>query len=230
MSRKSSRSVKRFDYKIFNEQGIKVPMAQEGMSEEIDLSEMDTLVDSETKLSYKLRRLLEEHDLQFLFSVSDVETAISEMREAVEKFEDIHIQLKRGFGEEKYIELYPDFFARLKPKTDWIVQAKRVLHERKTAEKEEQKAMEAQEHSYRELEKTFHREVEQEGVKTKLRNAFARQFRRVEDDILSIHHSNSHFVDDIHRDILHSRQLLKEFNDIDYEFETALGNDYKDEF
>ena len=106
MSRKSSRSVKRFDYKIFNEQGIKVPMAQEGMSEEIDLSEMDTLVDSETKV---LRRLLEEHDLQFLFSVSDVETAISEMREAVEKCEDIHIWLKRGFGEEKYIELYPDF-------------------------------------------------------------------------------------------------------------------------
>ena len=85
MSRRSSRSVKRFDYKEFNSRGIKVPIVQEGMSEDIDLSTMDILVDEETKLSYKLRRLLEEYDLQFLFSVTEVETAIFEMREAVER-------------------------------------------------------------------------------------------------------------------------------------------------
>ena len=85
MSRRSSRSVKRFDYKEFNSRGIKVPIVQEGMSEDKDLSQMDILVDEETKLSYKLRRLLEEYDLQFLFSVTEVETAIFEMREAVER-------------------------------------------------------------------------------------------------------------------------------------------------
>ena len=37
-------------------------------------------------------------------------------------------------------------------------------------------------------------------------------------------------MDDIQRGIFHSRRLLQEFNDIDYELETALGNDYKDEF
>ena len=230
MSRKSSRSVERFDYKKFNDQGIKVPIVHEGLSEEIDLSNMDSLVDEETKLGYRLRRLLEEHELEYLFSASDVEAAISEMKESIERFEDIHIQLKRGLGEEEYIKLYPDFFARLKPKTDWIIQAKRVLHERKTAERAEKMASEAREFSHRELEKTSQREAEREEGKIKLRNAFLRQVRRVEDDVMSIDLSDSRFVDDIQRDILHSRQLLKELNDIDYELETAFGNDYQHEF
>ena len=92
---------------------------------------MDDLIDQETKLSYKFKRLLDENDLELMFDVPEYEAAISEFKVAIEKFEDVHVQLKRGLGEGAYLEKYPKFFERLKPLTDWVVNAKRDLRSRK---------------------------------------------------------------------------------------------------
>ena len=84
------------------------------------------MIDQETKLSYKFRRLLDEYDLEIMFDVLEYEAAIPEFKEAIEKFEDVHLQLKRGLGED-YSGQYPDYFERMKPMTQWVVNAKRNL-------------------------------------------------------------------------------------------------------
>ena len=54
------------------------------------------LIDDEKKLVRKLRRCLEEYDdLSLMFDVEEVETAISEFKEAIEAFDEIHIELER---------------------------------------------------------------------------------------------------------------------------------------
>ena len=66
---------------------------------------MKNLIDQETKLSYKFKRLLDEYDLAIMFDVLEYEGAIPEFKEAIENFEDVHLQLKRGLGD-KYLVQY----------------------------------------------------------------------------------------------------------------------------
>ena len=59
------------------------------------------LIDDEKKLVRKLRRCLEEYDdLSLMFDVEEVEKAISEFKEAIEAFDEIHIELERELEDE----------------------------------------------------------------------------------------------------------------------------------
>ena len=45
---------------------------------------MEDLIDLETKLSFKSKRLLDEYDLESLFDVSEYEAAIFEFKELID--------------------------------------------------------------------------------------------------------------------------------------------------
>ena len=187
---------------------------------------MEDLIDLETKLSFKSKRLLDEYDLESLFDVSEYEAAIFEFKELIEKFEDTHVQLKRGLGEKDYLEAYPKFFERLKPMTDWVVNAKRDLRKRRREIEQGKRDQEEKESMQREKEVASQVSIERD----KLRNRVKHLSRRIDSDLKSIESDDSHFIDDLNRNIENVKQLTKEFTDLFADVETIFGDDFETEF
>ncbi len=187
---------------------------------------MEALIDLETKLSFKSKRLLDEYDLESLFDVSEYEAAIFEFKELIEKFEDTHVQLKRGLGEKDYLESYPKFFERLKPMTDWVVNAKRDLRKRRREIEQGKRDQEEKESMQREREVASQVSIERD----KFRNRVKHLSRRIDSDLKSIESDDSHFIDDLNRNIENVKQLTKEFTDLFADVETIFGDDFETEF
>ena len=68
MPRKSSRDIKRIDYRVFHRTEVKMSKVEEQSSDK-ESSEMNDLIDQETMLSRKFVRLLEEYDLTILYDI-----------------------------------------------------------------------------------------------------------------------------------------------------------------
>ncbi len=194
-------------------------------------------MDEETKISYKFNRFLEEYDLDFMFEIEEYETAIAEIKGAVDRFEDIHIRLKRDMGEKDYSDKYPKFSDRLKLVTEWISTAKRNLRQQKRDIERERKNAEDAEYkkelSMLELEgkqKELERSLQVNRDKERLRNQVKYLGRRINSDIKSIENEGSHFMDDINRNIETVRQLMKDFTELLAEVETVFGPDFEGEF
>ena len=228
MSRKSSRDTKRIDYRLLHRTGEKMSKEEVG-NENSDPPEMDDLIDEETRLSLKFTRLLEEYDLTVLYDISEVEQALQEVREAVEKFENIHVQLKRGLGD-RYVGLYPKFMDRLKPMTEWIVSARKDLRKRKVQkdQREERLRLEQEEKESRIMGGMKAEELHK--AKEKLRHMVKHLVIRIDSDLESIKKEQSLFPDDLQRNISTVRGLIKEHSDLYVEVETVFGDDYAAEF
>ena len=72
--RKSSlREVARFDYKVFNDEGVKVPLSVPKVSnmDQPKVSNLDQFSESEEKLKFKIKRHINENEIDLLFDVSD---------------------------------------------------------------------------------------------------------------------------------------------------------------
>ena len=198
---------------------------------------MDDLIDQETKMSYKAKRLLDEYDLEHMFDVLEYEAAILEFKEAIENFEDIHVRLKRGLGEDAYLKQYPEFFERLKPLTDWVVKAKRDLmvrkrdlekskEEEKDAERQKELSMKEMEGKQREVELEFQVKRDRERMKNQVKHLG----KRIDSDLKSIENEGSEFLEDLSRNIENVRQLIKEFTNVFAEVETVFGADFEGNF
>ena len=105
------RSKERFDYKIFGDVGIKVP-------------KMDDLIDEESKLSMKMTRFLNDYAIDLLFDIKEIEEVATVAGNLCEKYEEIHVRLRRGFGTEEYKKLYDGFDEKLKSILDWSREAR----------------------------------------------------------------------------------------------------------
>ena len=78
----SLRNLRWFDYKVYNDKGIKTPLTIS------KVSVMDQNLASEEKLRLKIKRYLNENDIDLFFDISDIEDAISDIRSLANCFEE----------------------------------------------------------------------------------------------------------------------------------------------
>ena len=205
------------------------------------------LIDSEAKLSNKFKRLLEEYDINLLFDIPEIEAGVNEIKGVIDKYEDIHVELKREMGD-GYIEAYPNDLEKLKPMTDWIKSAKleiknrKILREKEDKEKEKEEEQrridkEEREKMAKEVEKADQQRREEEfrerGVrkeKERLRTAQKHLDRRIELTLMSIKRENSVFVEDMDRNICCIRELMKEHSELFIKIEDVFGEDFEKDF
>ena len=92
---------------------------------------MASSVAEEMKVVPRLERLLVEYDLSLLYEVIDIKEGIKEVREIVEKYEELHITLRQELGGHSYEESYPEYKDKIQCVTDWIRKAKSAIKEKK---------------------------------------------------------------------------------------------------
>ena len=132
----------RIDYKELNSTGRKIlketrdlERLSAGFENLATMASKDrqNLADDEKKLVRKIKRYLDEYqDLSLMFDVEEVEKAISEFKEAINAFDEIHVELERELDDE-YSEVYQDFSV-LDSAKSWI-HAARVDIKRRKVEK-----------------------------------------------------------------------------------------------
>ena len=122
----SLRKLSRSDYKVYNDEGIKVPLTIS------KVSVMDQNLASEEKLRLKIKRYFNENDIDLLFDISDIEDAISDIRSLANCFEDVHVALRRELNDQ-YAVRFVDYDQQINAITDWIKKAKLAIKEKKQA-------------------------------------------------------------------------------------------------
>ena len=133
MSERSLRSTKKFDYKVFSETGEKVfKETRKG------LQKMGTLIDDELKITCKFKRFMSENSMELLYDISDIESAIQDLRNLLESYEEIHIRLKRELGDE-YDKTFPNFEQDVENMSYWIRTAKLEIKRRKQERSDKEK-------------------------------------------------------------------------------------------
>ena len=105
----------RIDYKELNSTGRKIlketrdlERLSAGFENLATMASKDrqNLADDEKKLVRKIKRYLDEYqDLSLMFDIEEVEKAISEFKEAINAFDEIHVELERELDDE-YSEVY----------------------------------------------------------------------------------------------------------------------------
>ena len=143
------RDLERFDYKIYSNTGKKIAKeyrALENIENKFQvLSTMSTanLCDEEEKVCLKIKRFIEEYNLDLLFDIQDIENAIFEFKKLIESYEEVHIELKRELGDQHETQ-YVEFEEKYKSMSDWVINARLEIKRKKIEqlkielEKEEQ--------------------------------------------------------------------------------------------
>ena len=114
------RNIERFDYKIYSGSGIKIGKGRKG------ILVMASSVAEEMKV-VRRERFLVEYDLSLLYEVIDIKEGIKEVREIVEKYEELHITLRQELEGPRYEESYPEHNDKMQCVTDWIRKAKSAI-------------------------------------------------------------------------------------------------------
>ena len=165
-SDKSNRVTKNtLDYKQYHTRGNKVAKETKALQkitegfEQLAIMSKEKLIDDEKKLSRKIKRFLKEYeDLDILHDVDEVEAAVAEIKEIIDNYEEVHIELERELKRE-YEGLYKDS-KELILATAWIKNAKVDIKRRKQKEREEEKA-----EKLREKEEKLRKEEEEKAEK-----------------------------------------------------------------
>lgn len=176
---------------------------------------MEPLIDEETKLSLKLKRLLDQYDLSDMDEIEDYEIAIPAVNASVERFECVHVEIKRGLGENEYTKMYPDFDTRLKQFTEWIRNAQRDLRQKTRDNKKSKEERE---------------DVEKESQEDRMRNKVKHLSEKIDLEIKSIEHQKSTFLEDLDRNISNVSQLRTELIDLFSEVSNIFGSRFEGEF
>ena len=155
--RASDRKTLRFDYSKYNTKGDKVPLAtpESGLTEAplvsslgisvegppsgkgpvgttTKISIMDQNLDKAEGLRRKIERCMSENDVDDLFDISDIQEAINELRSLMDKYEDVHVGLKRELADQYSVQ-FPDYDSKMAEMTGWIKNAKKAIKEKKEA-------------------------------------------------------------------------------------------------
>ena len=157
MSERSRRVIQRFDYKVYNKTGKKVCKAASS-----ELVIMGDLIEEELKISCKIKRVLNEFELELLYDIEDIEGGIKEFRDVIESYENVHVMLRRKLGGE-YGETYEEYGSNMKKLNDWVRNAKVEIKRIKKEKVKEQS------------EKSLNKE--KEGLKAEVR-LFSERMRR----------------------------------------------------
>ena len=66
---------------------------------------MDTpqdLIDTETTLSLKILRFINDNDMDLLLDVEEIEARIFDANELCDRYQEVHVKVRRALGEEEY--------------------------------------------------------------------------------------------------------------------------------
>ena len=126
----------RLEYKEYHTRGRKVQKEAEKLEKitqsfkDLSVMAVGQLVDDEKKVVKKITRFLDENeDLGLLFDIEDVEKAIIEVKNYIDSYEEIHIELERELDKD-YDEQYGECKA-FQLATAWVKQAKLEIRTRK---------------------------------------------------------------------------------------------------
>ena len=94
------------------------------------LSEMANVIDEEMRIICKINRFMKEYGLELLFDIDDIDEGIKELRMLIEKYESVHVALKRELKNE-YAETYKDYDKNILMMIEWLKYAKMEIRKRK---------------------------------------------------------------------------------------------------
>ena len=123
----------RVDYRILANSGRRITKETttlekiESSYQNLSLSSnmaLQNLIDDEKRICLKIERYFKEFTFDLMFDIEDIEKGISEFRELIENFEEIHVGLKREL-EDDYVTDYPDFDTLYQRLTGWVQSAER---------------------------------------------------------------------------------------------------------
>ncbi|MDP7406234.1 MAG: hypothetical protein QF495_05675, partial [SAR324 cluster bacterium] len=204
------RSKQRFDYKAFHTHGIKVP-------------KMENLIDEESKMHLKVTRFLNDNDLDLLFGIQEIEDGIAEAKILSEKYEEIHVDLKREFlktdhGAEEYARAYGNIEDRLKVILDWSKAARGEL-----------KRLKQEELANRQAAEDFAQAEELRLAKVKITNEEYYLRDKLNLEIDSMIAADCTFSDTIQDNIVYVKDLREKYVKILMKVD-EFGADFREEF
>ena len=199
----SLRQVDRIDYSVYHSKGIKVPLKTPPVLTEVPIMEQEK--DLEEKLRLKIKRFIDENDIDLLFDISDIEDAISGINALVSSFEDVHVVLKRQL-EAQYAVTYPDFDDQISKVTTWIKKAKLAIKGKKQA--------------------TFAAKKDPlEQAKARLTAEEKILHAKIDADITTFNDENSFFVTDIEENISSIKELSQSYSNLFIQI-SEVGEDF----
>ena len=220
------REIPRIDYKELNATGkrvIKETRELEKLSvgfENLAImasKQRQNLVDDEKKLVKKIRRRLDEYQqLSLLYDIEDLEKAISEFKDAIDSFDEIHIELERELDVE-YSETYKDFSVLQEAKS-WIHAARVEIKNRKVSKLEI-------EHAEAENSKLISQQEKEQSVRLEVdRLKTAEKYMRVrlDADLAQMRQVDSGFVDDLQQNIGTIRGFIEEYSSLFVQIENTF--------
>ena len=125
MSERSLRTKERFDYKVFNDRGIKIVK-----NTRTGFDIMANLMDQERKTVCKISTFMTENDLSLLFEIEAIEKTITELRSLMEAYKEVHFKLESELGDE-YSTSYEGFDMQIAEIKDWFRNAKLEIKRKK---------------------------------------------------------------------------------------------------
>ena len=184
MSDRSLRPLELLDYKILNKSGGRVYKG----TREVGIMSTQKLQDSERKLSRKISRFWEENKISEFFDLNEIESAAGFLRELLESFEDVHIELSRELGNEDYSKEYEKYDQTIKKISDWLKDSKAEIRRRKS------------------------QVLEKDKDKLRVEEEFFRS--RISRDLGSLDLEDTKFIEDLERHTYVAKELLKSYSDI----------------
>ena len=157
----------------------------------------------------KIKRHINENEVDLLFDVSDIEDAISDIRSLTNSFEDVHVALRREL-KDQYKEKYPDYDKQIEDIAKWVKEAKKAIKEKKQA-------------SF-----VSHRDPVAQ-AKTRLKTEEKHLRAKIECEITTFNEENSFFISDIERNLLSIDELSKDYTNLFIQIE-EMGEDFLKEF
>ena len=212
MYKQSLRETSRFDYKIYNKKGKKVPKYNRK-----DMNKMANYIDDELKLVRKIDRFMKENELSLLFDENDIERSIQQLDQLIDSYESIHVTLKRDLGDDEYATtLGKEYEDKIAFMTDWIRDAKLTIKRKK-----EKKI------SQLDNEKN---ELTMKG-RNKLRAEEKYYCDRIKYELENMYLKGSHpgFIEDIEKNVNRAYELIQGYTEIFIRIEEE-GKEFLEEF
>ena len=165
------------------------------------------LQDSEKKVALKIKRFLEENlNFSELFDVEEIESSAGLLRELLESYEDVHIELERELGDD-YGESYKDYADTIAKVTKWLKDSKIEARKRKSEVLGREKA------------------------KLRVEEEFFRS--RIARDLASLESEKSEFIDDLERHTFVAGDLMKSYSEIFLkikEYSTEFAKEFQETY
>ena len=111
------RDQNRLDYAHFDKTGEKIFKKR-------CISTMSITIEHELKTVCKINRFLDENQLSLFYDVEEINEGLEKMRELLQEFEDVHVELRRELGDAEYEKTYTEFKKSRDHMMTWLKNAK----------------------------------------------------------------------------------------------------------